>query len=114
MQEFYRNLWERKMSKSEALRQAQLVLLKNPSLIDAQQENLIAQIQRSRPDLSRKELTEELARTARGLLPGETDDIEDSVDQDPAEIAETSLVQTPSTRTHPALWAAFILNGAAR
>ena len=33
MEEFYRNLWEKKLSKREALRQAQLTLYRNPDLV---------------------------------------------------------------------------------
>lgn len=36
MVEFYRNLFERKMSKLEALRQAQIWLLKNPKIIEGE------------------------------------------------------------------------------
>ena len=33
MEEFYRNLWEKKLSKREALRQAQLTIYRNPDLV---------------------------------------------------------------------------------
>ncbi len=40
MEEFYTNLWSKKMTKLEALRQAQLTVLNNPGLVRARQIEL--------------------------------------------------------------------------
>jgi CHAT domain-containing protein len=40
MGEFYANLWQKKLSKLEALRQAQLTVLKHPERVTAQRERL--------------------------------------------------------------------------
>jgi CHAT domain-containing protein len=40
MEQFYTNLWSRKMTKLEALRQAQLTVLNDPGLVRARQVEL--------------------------------------------------------------------------
>jgi CHAT domain-containing protein len=81
MEEFYQNLWQRRLPKAEALRRAQLTVLKAPGQIS----------ERSR----------ELAlRGVRGLETGRTRVLESRA--------------TDPDRSHPALWAAFVLNGDAR
>ena len=40
MEQFYTNLWSKKMPKLEALRQAQLTVLNNPGLVKARQAEL--------------------------------------------------------------------------
>lgn len=40
MAEFYANLWRKKLPKREALRQAQITLLRNPALVTAQRKRL--------------------------------------------------------------------------
>jgi CHAT domain-containing protein len=40
MEEFYTNLWQKKMTKLEALRQAQLTVLKQPERIEARRKQL--------------------------------------------------------------------------
>ena len=112
MREFYSNLWERGMTKSESLRQAQLTVLRDARLIKNQRDNLVTQLHQSLPDLSKDELREELARSRRGLVPREEDDIDGGATN--KEPVEPDYIGSNSTRTHPALWAAFILNGDAR
>ena len=75
MEEFYRNLWERGQSKREALRNAQINVLKTPGSVGDRTQYL----------------------ALRGILPGKT----------------KVLKRGPnySGRSHPALWAAFVLNG---
>jgi CHAT domain-containing protein len=75
MEEFYRNLWERGQSKRDALRNAQITVLRTPSKIS--------------------ERSQELA--LRGIGTGRPK-------------AFIRGVATPG-RSHPALWAAFVLNG---
>jgi CHAT domain-containing protein len=79
MEEFYANLWQKKLPKLEALRQAQLTVLRNPDQIDQR----------------RQQLDQELAR--RGL----------KLDQIKA-LPNGGKIQG---RSHPALWAAFVLSG---
>jgi CHAT domain-containing protein len=113
MTEFYRNLWERGLPKSEALRQAQLAVMRNPSLIDGVREKLFAQLQRSLPSLGVDELSDEMAQNGRGLLAGVLADAaanESGDDESEGDDIDPSL----SSRAPPALWAAFILNGDAR
>jgi CHAT domain-containing protein len=79
MDEFYANLWHKKLPKLDALRQAQLVLLTHPERIDERRRRLIVEL------------------AERGL----------KLDR------VRSLPTTGGTRerTHPALWAAFVLSG---
>jgi CHAT domain-containing protein len=76
MEEFYANLWQKKLPKLEALRQAQLTVLKNPALV--------------------RKRAEELAKA--GLRAPE--------DAEPLPKAGAA-----ETRSHPALWAAFVSYG---
>src|SRR5262245_39086304 len=41
MEEFYTNLWHKKLSRLEALRQAQLTVLRNPALVQQRQKELL-------------------------------------------------------------------------
>src|SRR5262249_5829173 len=78
MQEFYQNLWQKKLPRLEALRQAQLTVLRSPERVAQRQREL----------------------QALGLRAPE---------------AEAVLVPPPGppgpARSHPALWAAFVLSG---
>lgn len=112
MKEFYKNHWERGLSKSESLRQAQLRVLKDASMIRMQREDLIAQLHRTLPGMSDDELKQVLVRNSRGLVPGFTEDIDEFAET--GQFAETSGTSSGNSRTHPALWAAFILNGDVR
>jgi CHAT domain-containing protein/Tfp pilus assembly protein PilF len=78
MEEFYANLWQKKLPRLEALRQAQLTVLREPARVQQRQ----------------KELQAELAR--RG-------------ERGPEDGARPLPEGGP--RSHPALWAAFVLSG---
>jgi CHAT domain-containing protein len=79
MEEFYANLWGKKLPRLEALRQAQIFLLRNPEKVAER----------------RKELERELA--TRGLKLGAA-----------RPLPNGGKVEG---RSHPALWAAFVLSG---
>jgi CHAT domain-containing protein len=84
MEQFYTNLWVKKMPKLEALRQAQLTVLNDPRLVIARRA--------------------ELARP-RGI------------DEKPEKLPEGERVAPngdSTTRSDPALWAAFVLSGDVR
>jgi CHAT domain-containing protein/Tfp pilus assembly protein PilF len=78
MEEFYANLWQKKLPRLEALRQAQLAVLRDPDRVRRRQNELRAELTRLGV-----RAPEELARP---LPPG-------------------------GPRSHPALWAAFVLSG---
>jgi CHAT domain-containing protein/tRNA A-37 threonylcarbamoyl transferase component Bud32 len=78
MEEFYANLWDKKLSRLEALRQAQLTVLRNPARVQQRQRGLAKQGVRGPED--------ELVPLPPGGAPA-------------------------AARSHPALWAAFILIG---
>jgi CHAT domain-containing protein len=79
MEEFYSNLWQKKLSRLEALRQAQLTVLRNPALVQKRQQELAKLGVRGPED--------EPAPLPQGGAPA------------------------AAARSHPALWAAFILSG---
>jgi CHAT domain-containing protein len=78
MEEFYTNLWHKKLSRLEALRQAQLTVLRNPALVQKRQQEL-----------------------AKLGVRGPEDE--------PAPLPHGGT--SAAARSHPALWAAFILSG---
>jgi CHAT domain-containing protein/tetratricopeptide (TPR) repeat protein len=78
MEEFYSNLWHKKLSRLEALRQAQLTVLRNPGRV--------LQRQRELRKLGVRGPEDEPAPLPPGGAPA-------------------------AARSHPALWAAFILSG---
>jgi CHAT domain-containing protein len=86
MEQFYTNLWVKKMPKLEALRQAQLAVLNDPGLVTKRQT--------------------ELAKNQRGI------------DEKPDKLSTASPSSSPTNpraaRSHPALWAAFVLSGDGR
>jgi CHAT domain-containing protein/Tfp pilus assembly protein PilF len=84
MEQFYTNLWSKKMPKLEALRQAQLTVLNNPGLVTARQAELAKQ----------REIDDKAVKLPNG-------------GQNPAPIAG-------KTRSDPAFWAAFVLSGDVR
>jgi CHAT domain-containing protein len=88
MERFYHNLWaDKRMSRLEALRQAQLYVLKNPEAVR----------QRAR------ELRAEVVKAGRGSveeLRGKGKEVELSEPRPPG-----------SALSHPAWWAAFVLSG---
>jgi len=84
MEQFYTNLWSKKMPKLEALRQAQLTVLNNPGLVTARRAELAKQ-------RGIDEKPEKLLEGGRVAPPGD-----------------------PATRSDPALWATFVLSGDVR
>ena len=89
MEEFYRNLWEKKLSKREALRQAQLTVYRQPELVEKRRVELRAELKKAGAT------KEQLAQ--RG--------IEDEAV--PLPIAGPGAPR----RSPPAWWAAFLLSG---
>jgi CHAT domain-containing protein len=84
MEEFYTNLWIKKLSKHEALRQAQIAVLNGPQRLAAEQK-LAAQV------------------ADRGLT-GRTKQLV-------GDLATADSISTSPHRNHPAYWAAFVLSG---
>jgi len=84
MEQFYTNLWVKKMPKLEALRQAQITVLKNPRLVTARQ----AELDKKRGIGEKPEKLPDGGRIAQ-TKPGEA-------------------------RSDPSLWAAFVLSGDGR
>jgi CHAT domain-containing protein len=84
MEQFYSNLWSKKMSKLEALRQAQLNALNNPGLLNARRAELA-----KRHDIDEK--PERLPEGGRFAPPRDR-----------------------TARSDPSLWAAFVLSGDGR
>lgn len=82
MERFYTRLWQDRLPKWEALRQAQVDLLREPKLLHDRETLLVS----------------------RGLLTGKTT----STNSKPAE------PESPGNRSHPSLWAAFVLYGDGR
>ncbi len=94
MEQFYANLWSKKLPKLEALRQAQLTVLNKPDLVKARREDLAMK-------RGRQEGTHGTGRAARGRRQG-------------SEVAggrDDRARNWPSPRSNPALWAAFVLSG---
>jgi CHAT domain-containing protein len=91
MEEFYTNLWVKKLPKLKALQEAQRTVLRNPGLV-AKRSKELYQL------LSKRGLSEQ-ALAERGILPK------------PRELPDDSKV---AKRSHPALWAAFVLYGDTR
>ncbi len=84
MEQFYTNLWSKKMPKLEALRQAQLTVLNDPGLVKARRAVLAKQ---------------------RG--------IDEQPDKLP-EGGRVAPPDAHATRSDPSLWAAFVLSGDGR
>jgi CHAT domain-containing protein len=90
MEEFYKNLWDRKLSRAEALRQAQLFVLKHPEKVQQRAAEL-------RPELTKRGVSEEWLRGPKGRLA--------------ADLPEGGKVEEGQRRSPPAWWAGFILSG---
>jgi CHAT domain-containing protein/tetratricopeptide (TPR) repeat protein len=95
MEQFYKNLWQKKMSKLEALRQAQFTVLRNPRLVEARHKLLLAEWKKKHP--KGKALALRGPARVAVVLPGGKDN--------PKARAE---------RTNPAHGAAFVLCGDGR
>jgi CHAT domain-containing protein/tetratricopeptide (TPR) repeat protein len=85
MEQFYTNLWQKRLSKLEALRQAQLTVLRHPELVEARRQGLLAEVKKKGWR----------AVALRGLT------------------AEKVTAGKPGAdrRSPPAWWAAFVLSG---
>jgi CHAT domain-containing protein len=88
MEEFYQNLWEKRLTRLEALRQAQLTVLRDPGLVEARAEQL------------RRELAK---RDPVAALRGGS--------KQPIALPEGGRIDERAPRSHPAYWAAFVLSG---
>ncbi len=84
MEQFYTNLWSKKMPKLEALRQAQLTVLNNPGLVKTRRAELAKQ---------------------RGI---------DEKPEKLPEGGRIAPAGDRATRSDPSLWAAFVLSGDGR
>jgi len=84
MEQFYANLWSKKMPKLEALRQAQLTVLNNPGLVTAREEELA----------KRRGIDPKPEKLPQG--------------------GKVAAPNVRATRSDPALWAAFVLSGDVR
>jgi CHAT domain-containing protein len=92
MEEFYANLWQKKLSKLEALRQAQLTVLRHPERVTQRGKQL-------RQELAKRGVPEEaLAQRGFGKVPVDLP------------VSGKSAPTTPA-RSSPAWWAAFVLSG---
>jgi CHAT domain-containing protein len=88
MEEFYTNLWAKRLPRLEALRQAQLTVLRDPGRVEARAE----------------QLRQELARLgAEVVLRGGS--------KRPVPLPEGGRIDETARRSHPAYWAAFVLSG---
>jgi CHAT domain-containing protein len=85
MEEFYANLWRKKLPKLEALRQAQLTVLRRPDRVLERRKELA-------PKLAKKNLAPNARPDPVPARPG----------------------GAPPTRSEPRLWAAFVLSGDVR
>ncbi|MDB5310077.1 MAG: photosystem assembly protein Ycf3 [Gemmataceae bacterium] len=81
MEEVYTNLWQKKMTKAKALREAQLTVFRHPERVQPRRELVVQNAAR------------------RGLKAGEP--------------RVLSTISVGGQKTPPALWAAFVLTGAA-
>jgi CHAT domain-containing protein len=89
MEEFYTNLWQKKLPRLQALRQAQLTVLGDPERVEAR----------------RRELRAELAK--RGIAA----DVLERRGLAPRAVKVEADEPGGHRRSHPAWWAAFILSG---
>ena len=85
MEQFYTNLWSKKLPKLEALRQAQLTVLNNPGLVDGAAAP-------SWPSSAGSTTSQRSCPTA----------------------GASHQPNAEATRSNPALWAAFVLSGDVR
>jgi CHAT domain-containing protein len=100
MEEFYTNVWAKKLPKLEALRQAQLTVLRHP-------EQVAKRAQQLRGELAQRGVPNDLL-ASRGF---DRKEEELASGERPKEADRPKEKATPSRRSHPALWAAFVLSG---
>jgi CHAT domain-containing protein len=91
MEEFYSRLWGKKpLSRLEALRQAQLAILRNPQRVRKRTELLLA-------EAKKRGLSEDLLRGIKGKLA--------------TDLPEGGKIEAAPSRSPEAWWAAFVLSG---
>jgi CHAT domain-containing protein len=91
MEEFYARLWgKEKVSRLEALRQAQLAILRNPQRVRLRSEALLA-------DAKKRGMSGELLRGVKGRLA--------------LDLPEGGKIEAAPARSPEAWWAAFVLSG---
>jgi CHAT domain-containing protein len=88
MDDFYHNLWQKRLTRLEALRQAQLAVLRDPGRVEARAEELQRELARRNPEVTLR-----------------------SGSKKPLPLPEGGRVDAQSRRSHPAYWAAFVLSG---
>jgi CHAT domain-containing protein len=88
MEEFYTNLWEKRLTRLEALRQAQLAVLRDPGRVEAREKQLRQELAKKSPGAALR-----TGGKQKLLLP------------------EGGRVDAKARRSHPAYWAAFVLSG---
>jgi tetratricopeptide (TPR) repeat protein len=91
MEQFYTNVWVKKMPKLEALRRAQLAVLNDPGLVRARWAELVK----------------------RGILPKPERGIKDVPETLPGG-GKAAPTSPRDARSDPSLWAAFVLSGDGR
>jgi CHAT domain-containing protein/Tfp pilus assembly protein PilF len=96
MEQFYTNLWSKQMPKLEALRQAQLTVMNNPGLVTARQAELAKQ---HRPGEKAVKVKQREIGEKSVKLSGD---------------GQIAAPNAGTTRSDPALWAAFVLSGDVR
>jgi CHAT domain-containing protein len=95
MEEFYNNLWRKKLPKLESLRQAQLTVLRHPELVEKQRDEL------------------------RGLLAkrgvADTELAQRGLGKEAVALPNGGRIEPGTPRhSHPVYWAAFVLSGDTR
>jgi CHAT domain-containing protein len=88
MEEFYHNLWHKRLTRLEALRQAQLAVLRDPGRVEARAEQLQRELAKEGPVVALRGGSKKAVSLPAG----------GRIDERPR-------------RSHPAYWAAFVLSG---
>jgi CHAT domain-containing protein len=94
MEEFYTNLWAKKIPKLEALHQAQLAVLYHP-------ERIVKRAEELRSELAKRGVSADLL-ASRGF---------DWKEEDLASAPGPKDKAENPRRSHPALWAGFVMSG---
>ena len=112
VEEFYTNLWKKKMSKLEALRQAQLTVLANPDRVQQRREELknLEELRGTKPN---QKLAEASGPATGKASPASTTSAKTASlsgkQSGRASQLATETVLVP--RTSPLFWAALVLSG---
>jgi CHAT domain-containing protein len=88
MEEFYHNLWHKRLTRLKALRQAQLAVLRDPGRVEARAEQLQHELAKEGPVVALRGGSKKAVSLPAG----------GHIDERPR-------------RSHPAYWAAFVLSG---